>query len=273
MERVPTGVPGFDELVGGGLPLGSTTLLTGQPGTGKSIFALQYIFNGIQKGENGIYVYSESSTESLEKQAIGFGFDMNKAVSEGKLALINVPLEDTKFDLLYTIEKKKEELGAKRVVFDSLTTFTVSLNLFTIPLGYAGSAAASITVDTTGHGKSIGKPDWKDAEGFISKHLVNYKSNPEKRLIYIIIETLNKMGTTNLVITFSGQKENKLTLDGMSEYICDGIVAFYNDLIGAKHVRTMSVLKMRNTDHSQYIHDLQLTDKGIVIKPAEAIYK
>ena len=56
MDRVATGVAGFDGLVQGGLPAGSNILLTGRPGTGKTIFALQYLYNGALKGENGIYI-------------------------------------------------------------------------------------------------------------------------------------------------------------------------------------------------------------------------
>lgn len=275
MERVVTGVPGFDELVEGGLPRGSTTLLTGTPGTGKTIFGLQYLLYGMNHGEPGIYVYAESSVESIKEQAMALGLDLDKAEEEGKIAMINVPLEKKKFDLLYLVEEKKKQVNAKRIVFDSLATFTATLNLFTIPLAYAGNAASGITIDTTGHGKSMAGDDeeMKDAEGIFSQHSVTYKGNMEKRLIYIVMETLRRMGTTNVVITFSGEKESRITIDGISEYVADGIVVFYNELVGARHARTMAVLKMRNTSHSPYINPFDITSAGMIIKPAEQVYK
>jgi len=56
IKRIKTGIPGLDELVGGGLPAGSCNLISGGPGTGKTIFGLQYLFNGAENDEAGMYL-------------------------------------------------------------------------------------------------------------------------------------------------------------------------------------------------------------------------
>ena len=82
LESCSTSIPGFDDLVEGGFPKGSMILLTGSPGTGKTIFGLQYIYNGAMKGENGIYVCIESTPQSLKIQAARFGMDFDKLEKE-----------------------------------------------------------------------------------------------------------------------------------------------------------------------------------------------
>ena len=73
VERVATGIKGFDELIEGGFPKGSSILITGPPGSGKSIFSMQYLYNGAMNGENGIYVYMDSPIDFLKEQARQFG--------------------------------------------------------------------------------------------------------------------------------------------------------------------------------------------------------
>ncbi|HLC65734.1 MAG TPA: ATPase domain-containing protein [Candidatus Nanoarchaeia archaeon] len=76
MKRIKTGIKGFDELVQGGFPEGSSTLITGSPGTGKSIFGLQYIYNGaIKYKERGLYLTFEQRKTDMMNQAVQFGWD------------------------------------------------------------------------------------------------------------------------------------------------------------------------------------------------------
>jgi KaiC/GvpD/RAD55 family RecA-like ATPase len=82
------------------------------------------------------------------------------------------------------------------------------------------------------------------------------------------LETLN---TTNLVIAFSDENNPQITFDGVSEFASDGIIALYNSLVGAQRLRTLSILKMRDTHHSPYIHDFELTKDGVLVKPIEVV--
>ncbi|MDE1823186.1 MAG: hypothetical protein KGI00_05510 [Candidatus Micrarchaeota archaeon] len=265
MDRVRTGIPGFDELIEGGFPKTSNVLLTGLPGTGKTIFALEYLYNGAMNGENGIYVTLDESFEMIKEQAMQFGWDFDKLEAENKIAFISIRLGRTKLDIFDQIRDVRDRIDAKRLVFDNLATFSVNLDLFTIPVGYAGSIAS--TVEMTAKGIESGGNLLAD-----KGDKIYYTGDMEKRLIYLIVEHMSRLGTTNLVLTYGNPDVNQLTIDGVSEFACDGIVELYNQLIGAKHVRTITVLKMRNTNQNQYINDLEIGKNGLVVKPVEKVY-
>lgn len=265
MERTKTGIPGFDDLVEGGIPRGSNVLVTGAPGAGKSIFGLQYLYEGAKEGENGIYITLDSTTNTLKNQAAQFGMDMEEFESQGKIFFLRVPLTKRKLNIFDTIEKIQKQINAKRIVFDNLAALAMNLDLFTIPAGYAGNIAASVSVNAGS------MPSVDNESNFEGRDKVVYTGDSEKRLVYLIIEELAALGTTNLIITYGDPDNGKVTIDGVSEFGCDGVVQIYNQLIGNKRIRTITIPKLRNTNHSQYIHDLELSSKGFVVKAAEKV--
>ena len=73
-ERVPTGVEGLDNLLQGGLPAGQSYLITGEPGTGKTTFAAQFILEGLRRGENGVFIsIDEKPSHMVEDVALWVG--------------------------------------------------------------------------------------------------------------------------------------------------------------------------------------------------------
>ncbi|MEM2798962.1 MAG: ATPase domain-containing protein, partial [Candidatus Bathyarchaeia archaeon] len=76
-------------MLAGGIPRGFTVAVTGEPGTGKTILCIHFIAQGIRDGDKCIYVTTEESRESIITQASQFGFDFSRAISEGKLVLID----------------------------------------------------------------------------------------------------------------------------------------------------------------------------------------
>ena len=275
MERIATGIQGFDELIEGGLPAGSTTLVAGVPGAAKTIFGLHYIYNGALKGEPGIYISLDSPPEELKQQASRFGMDFSPMEKEDRLKVLflNIPIARTKFSIFDEIKQAVRQMNAKRIVFDNMTTFAINIDLFTMPVGYMGSTASSVTLNAN----FVERLNQKDESGLqrtgSEQDTVLYTANSEKRLIYLIIEQLRNLGTTNILIGHGSQTGGAVTTDGVSEFAADAIINLYNDLIGAKHVRTLSILKMRSTNHSPYIHNFEITEKGINVKPAEQVYK
>ena len=86
MTKIKTHIPGFDELIGGGFPQNATILLNGGPGTGKTIFSLQYLYNSVNKDKrNVIYFTFEEKKRALFEQASQFGWDLEKLEKQGKL--------------------------------------------------------------------------------------------------------------------------------------------------------------------------------------------
>lgn len=119
-KRVKTGVEGFDELIEGGIPAKSVVLLTGTCGTGKSIFAMNYIIEGALNGENGVYISLQESMEETINQMKYFNWPIDKLVEEGKMLIVQPELYN--FDaLLTTIEDAIDKIDAKRLVIDSIS--------------------------------------------------------------------------------------------------------------------------------------------------------
>jgi circadian clock protein KaiC len=102
--RVEVGIPGFDELVHGGLPRGRSTLLAGSTGTGKTVFGLQFLVSGARRGEHGVIVTFAERPEDLVANVESFGWDLDRLVRERRLAIVDAtPTADTtvsgRFDL------------------------------------------------------------------------------------------------------------------------------------------------------------------------------
>ena len=123
IKIVKTGTPGLDELfTKGGFIHNSSVLVSGEPGAGKSIIAMQYIYNGARiYGETGVYVTSEQSVEKLRDNAKELGMDFTELEEKGLVKLMKIPVtrgyEMASDELMREI--KKEEV--KRVAIDSIT--------------------------------------------------------------------------------------------------------------------------------------------------------
>ncbi len=129
VTKLPTGIGGFDEITDGGIPRHRTTLVTGGPGSGKTVFALQSLVYGASgKGEAGMFVAFEESTAQIVANAGTFGWDINALRRKKKLFFLDARLAPEtvragEFDLtgmLGILEAKASEIGAKQIVFDGI---------------------------------------------------------------------------------------------------------------------------------------------------------
>ena len=127
-HKAPTGISGFDEITGGGLPQGRTTLLVGGPGSGKTIFALQFLVHGAQScREPGIFVAFEETSGRITTNAASFGWKLD-VLRRKKLFFVDAQpsaelVQSGTFDLsgmLAALGAQASEMGAKRIVFDAL---------------------------------------------------------------------------------------------------------------------------------------------------------
>jgi circadian clock protein KaiC len=123
-----TGVPGLDDLLGGGTLRGNVLMVAGPSGSGKTTVATQFIAEGIKNGEPGVIALFEETPPKYAEQAQGFGFDMPKAVRDKLVELVYLrPLDLSVDETLYEIQAAVERLKARRVVIDSLTGFEIAL--------------------------------------------------------------------------------------------------------------------------------------------------
>ena len=130
LERVPTGIKGLDDAMAGGFIKGSMNLVAGSPGSGKSIFAMQYLVNGAKEyDQQGVYITFEERKEKLLQYLDNFGWDLKKLVADKKIDILEQSPVDIKKatakELLGLKFKIVKELKAKRLVIDSMSAFSL----------------------------------------------------------------------------------------------------------------------------------------------------
>lgn len=233
--RVKTGIPGFDELMEGGLPRGSCTLLSGKCGTGKTIFSMQYVYRGVSEyGEPGVFVSFEQEPEVLCEEMRKFGWHLKVLENQGNLELMGSPLD--------RIIKFGKKVGAKG---EDLI------------------------------GEIIGTVREKRAERLALDGLAQLSMLFPDRLAFRpalsrLRRELNKLGCTSILTSEIEEEKGGLSRLGVEEYVTDGVIVLYFEGDGLTRTRALEVRKMRGTKHSDYLSFFEITDKGIqIVKPEE----
>ena len=127
-RRLSTGVPELDALMDGGIPDGSSLLLAGPSGSGKSILASQFIGEGLRRGEPGVVAIFEELPAEFIRRASQFGLDFEAPQKDGKLKVIYIrPLDLSVDETVHAIVGAVKEINAKRVVIDSMVGFEMAL--------------------------------------------------------------------------------------------------------------------------------------------------
>jgi circadian clock protein KaiC len=129
ISRVPTGIDGLDSIIEGGIKRGSAVLVEGGAGSGKSIFCTQFIVNGIERvNENGVYISFEEEKDDFFINMKRFGWDLAEYEDKGKFAYLRYTPEQVEKVLSGgggLVRDIVEKIGAKRIVIDSITAFTM----------------------------------------------------------------------------------------------------------------------------------------------------
>ncbi len=128
--RITSGIPGLDALVNGGYLLGSTTVVAGISGVGKSVMGLQYLAEGALRGERGLMMSLDEPVRQIIRNANSIGIDLKQLIDQGKVRVqYDTPQEieiDRHFD---DIERVVEDFKPTRVLFDSLSTYGSNLGV------------------------------------------------------------------------------------------------------------------------------------------------
>jgi len=127
MERVKTGIEGLDQLLRGGFVPGSSVLVSGSPGTGKTSLGMQFLYNGITLyDEPGFFVTFEEFPEQIYRDALNFGWDLRRLEEEDKLKVLFTSPDLMQQDIQRQeglLPEMMREIGARRVVVDSVSHF------------------------------------------------------------------------------------------------------------------------------------------------------
>ncbi|QQG40284.1 MAG: AAA family ATPase [Candidatus Aenigmatarchaeota archaeon] len=120
-DRVKSGIPGLDDVIGGGFVRGSLILLTGTTGTGKTVMASQYIYNALARyKENCVYISFEERAEDIKRNMANFGWNFEEYERNGNLIFVKYDPFHME-DIYGLIENHIRDVGATRVVLDSIT--------------------------------------------------------------------------------------------------------------------------------------------------------
>ena len=237
--RVSTGVSGLDELLVGGYVKGRSTLLAGGPGTGKSILTWHFLYDGVAKGEKGLLVSLDQTSDMIMDDMSDFGWDAKKAIDSGDLTLLSgtlkiVPSETSYeyvigFDhpmlkekpftvprLAELVRKKAAEVDAKRIVIDGIG-----------PL-----------LELAGNRSEI------------------------RQLVYGFIRDIVDWEST-ILLTHEMKASETAQNDEMPYFICDGVVKLSMLYTGGDYVRTVRIVKMRGANHSMRPVMFKIGSKGI----------
>ncbi len=127
-RRLSTGVRELDTLMGGGIPEGDSLLVAGPSGAGKTVLGIQFIAEGLRRGEPAIVAMFEELPNEFMQRSASFGFNLDKHLKDGSLKLIYLrPLDLSVDETVHEIVSAVKEIGCKRLVIDSLVGFEMAL--------------------------------------------------------------------------------------------------------------------------------------------------
>ena len=236
-SRVSTGINELDGLLNGGFPNGSITLVSGTPGTGKTIVCFQYIGAGINNGENCLYLTSDETVPNLLNEAEKFGFNFKSAVESEQLKVIY--LDTDRQNIHKELEEEIKTGKYDRVVIDSLSPLTET-PIWMVNNGKEVIPSSNSMTTNTFPIESIQAT---------RVHL--------RRLISILKED----ECTSMVTTEIPEGSRDLSRDSISEFIVDGILVLGVDTTMDR--RKLTIRKMRGTKHTLKPIDIEITTGGI----------
>ena len=123
--RAKLGIPTLDTLLGEGIPFGSSILVSGVAGTGKTILCLEFIYKGAKEfGEKGIFFSFEETPDRLITAAHGMGWELGEQIKKGNIEIVFVPQTEINVERdLLMMKDRIEKMGAKRIAIDSISVF------------------------------------------------------------------------------------------------------------------------------------------------------
>jgi KaiC/GvpD/RAD55 family RecA-like ATPase len=236
MERVTSGVEGLDDKMEGGFFLGSSNLLTGKTGTGKTIFAASFLYKGAMQGEPGVYVTTEQRDVDVKADIEAmFGWDLPGLEKKKLLKFVSIkPALPTKgiaqedmarlvksyvYNISDSILEAVKAVNAKRVVLDSVSFI----------------------------------------EMFIKDEYL------ARAALMQMVETLKEAGVTSVLTGTVPETSEALSGGGIVEYIVDTVVKMEFVPVAEEFKRTLTIRKMRRTDHSTLIHPIDITPDGLKV--------
>jgi len=239
MKQIPTGINGLDEMLNGGFPEGRVILVCGGPGTGKTIFSLQYLIAAAKRGEAGFYITLEEPLRFIKQNITSFRWDLDRFEKEGLLRTLDINILSYKNEWerqanKYSVTKEVstylinevydaiDKIGAKHIVIDPLTSVTV-------------------------HQHQAGK---------------------KRKEISRLFASLRKIGCTSILTTELTPKSNEFL---MEEFLADGVLKLDKVIQNFKLIHTIRIEKMRGIKFDEQPRIYDILDEGIKVYSSEPV--
>jgi circadian clock protein KaiC len=233
VDKCPTGIQGLDEILNGGLPCGSPTLISGGPGCGKTLFGLEFVVRGAEKfGDRGVFISFEETAEELARNVASCGIELLKFVKSGQIYVDYIQVDPRQHQtagdydlegLFIRLRHAIDSVKAKRIVIDSIEA------LFS---------------------------------GFEDSHVLRAE-------IGRLFRWLKSTGITAIITAEKG--EGAFTRHGLEEYLADCVI-FLDHRVSEEHsVRRLRVIKYRGANHATDEFPFLIDRDGIAVMPISSV--
>jgi len=250
VNRVTTGIDSLDELLQGGLPENSITLVSGPAGAGKSLLAMQYLYKNALKKKKGAYFSFEENTDDLQIEAAQIGVDFKKTPESVEFFKMSpFDYDQITTDLKKTLSKKK----IKTAVIDSISTLA----------SFSNHYDTSLPDVLNDEKQEIQLQPQMRLEGDAAV----------KAMLFDLVKIFKESGVTVWWLSELPQQSNYYSRDTESEFLADGVILLENNAIGQKVNRLLSVKKMRKTKHITTPNTMEITENGITLKSPSQMFK
>ena len=233
LPKSPTGIPGLDEITGGGLPKGRPTLIAGGAGCGKTLFAMEFLVNGaIQYNEPAVFIAFEESAEELAQNVASLGFDLKQLIRQKKLIIDYVRVERSEIEetgeydldgLFIRLSHAVDTIGAKRVALD-----TVEVLFSALP-----------------------------NQGILRAELQR------------LFRWLKDKGVSTVITAERGG--GAITRFGLEEYVADCVILLDHRVTEQMSTRRLRIVKYRGTLHGTNEYPFLITEQGISVLPITSL--
>ena len=233
LSKSPTGIPGMDEITGGGLPQGRSTLVAGGAGCGKTLFAMEFLVNGAtQYDEPGVFIAFEENAEELAQNVASLGFDLKKLSKQKKLIIDHVRVERREIEetgdydlegLFIRLGHAIDSIGAKRVVLDTIEVLFSALS----------------------------------NEGILRAELQR------------LFRWLKDKGVSAIITAERGG--GAITRFGLEEYVADCVILLDHRVNEQVSTRRLRIVKYRGTLHGTNEYPFLIGKKGISVLPITSL--
>jgi len=233
LEKAPTGIRGFDEITQGGLPKGRTALVTGGPGTGKTMFAMEFLVKGATEfGEPGVFVSFEETADELIANSASLGLSLPELCDANLLYMDYVRVERSEIEesgeydlegLFIRLSHAINSVGARRLVLDTIETL------------FSGLSNVSIL-------------------------------RAELRRLFRWLKDKN----ISTIVTGERGAES-LTREGLEEYVSDCVILLDHRVTDQVSTRRLRVLKYRGSEHGTNEYPFLISDRGFMVLPITSV--